>query len=76
MTAPRGRSAAELKRLFDVMREDEPDDPLWKGVNGIATDGHAVVVEFRQATSTLGCSARRDQALRAASVVRARWSAG
>jgi oligopeptide/dipeptide ABC transporter ATP-binding protein len=48
LTAPGGRSATELKRLFDVMREDEPDDPLWKGVDGVAVDGQAMVVEFRQ----------------------------
>jgi oligopeptide/dipeptide ABC transporter ATP-binding protein len=47
LTPPTGRSGVDLKALFDAMRDDQPDDPLWKGVREVATDGNAVVVEFR-----------------------------
>ncbi|NED94382.1 ABC transporter ATP-binding protein [Phytoactinopolyspora alkaliphila] len=42
-----GGRAAELTALLEEARADEPDDPLWKGVERIESDGGAVVVRFR-----------------------------
>lgn len=42
---PHGR-LADLERLVDAMRADEPDDPLWNGVQDISTEGDALVITF------------------------------
>lgn len=47
LRAPVGRSGSELEELFRSMRADDPDDPLWRGVRDIASDGDGVVVTFR-----------------------------
>jgi peptide/nickel transport system ATP-binding protein len=47
LRVPAGYDVTELAALFEAMRTDAPDDPLWKGVREVSTDGDAVVVEFR-----------------------------
>lgn len=45
--APNDQSPEVLAGLFDTMRAEDPDEPLWKGVDRIAVDGDDVVVQFR-----------------------------
>ncbi|WP_205856282.1 ABC transporter ATP-binding protein [Phytoactinopolyspora endophytica] len=43
-----GRHASELVSLLSEARADDPDEPLWRGVEGIEQDGGTVVVRFRE----------------------------
>jgi oligopeptide/dipeptide ABC transporter ATP-binding protein len=39
-------SLANLEELFESMRADDPDDPLWEGVRDISTREDAVIITF------------------------------
>lgn len=41
------QEARDMIRLFDKVRSDVPDDPLWRGVEDISTAGGAVVIRFQ-----------------------------
>lgn len=41
------QDAQRLAGLFETTRADEPDEPLWSGVEDVSTDGDTVVVRFR-----------------------------
>ncbi len=54
-TKPRLRTPdpAVAQRVLDVltrMRRDNPDEPLWRGVERAAVDGRTVAVDFREGT--------------------------
>jgi peptide/nickel transport system ATP-binding protein len=47
--AGRGAGEGELLSLFERMREEDPDEPLWRGVRRIgAASGGGVEVEFHE----------------------------
>ncbi|WP_141013288.1 ABC transporter ATP-binding protein [Nocardioides sambongensis] len=39
--------AAPARELLGRIREEDPDEPLWRGVQGVVDDGDGVRVEFR-----------------------------
>jgi peptide/nickel transport system ATP-binding protein len=39
---------APVRALLDRMRDEDPEEPLWGGVEGIHDDGDGVRVEFRE----------------------------
>jgi len=41
-----GRDPGELVKLLEQIRADEPDEPLWKGVNDLRAETHGVRVSF------------------------------
>ena len=43
--------AGEVRALLDRIRNENPDEPLWKGVLGIEDAGNAVEVQFQPADS-------------------------
>ena len=47
VTAHLGKGGAqEVRALLDRMRQEKPDEPLWKGVDDITDDGNGVQVDF------------------------------
>ena len=37
-----------MREIVDRLREDAPDDPFWKGVRDVETDGTEVIVHFHE----------------------------
>jgi oligopeptide/dipeptide ABC transporter ATP-binding protein len=45
----RGHEPAAVRELFEQIRRDAPEAPLWGGVRSMTADGRGVVVEFEHA---------------------------
>src|SRR3954454_5512610 len=41
-----GKDSGDLLRLLEQIREEEPDEPLWKGVKAMTAETHGVRVSF------------------------------
>jgi peptide/nickel transport system ATP-binding protein len=52
VTAAIGRAGSDgVRALLDRIRAEDPDEPLWRGVESIEPEGAGVVVRFREAES-------------------------
>lgn len=47
LTAASGHSGDDLAAVLDRVREEDPDEPLWRGVEKVTTDADGVTVRFR-----------------------------
>jgi peptide/nickel transport system ATP-binding protein len=70
-----GHTPAEVAEIVDRLRTDAPDDPFWKGVAAIDTEGSAVTIRFHESLeprdvqaggSRLQCHLYDEEALAAA----------
>ena len=43
-----GHTTAEVAEIIERLRIDAPDDPFWKGVAAIHTEGPAVSIRFHE----------------------------
>jgi len=43
---PAGQDPGDLLALLERIRDEEPDEPLWKGVRELRVEGHGVHVDF------------------------------
>jgi peptide/nickel transport system ATP-binding protein len=46
--AARGRSGEDVLALLKTMREADPDEPLWRGVESMVAEGDRIRVAFRE----------------------------
>jgi peptide/nickel transport system ATP-binding protein len=46
VTIGSGGSAVEVRRILDTIREERPDEPLWRGVSDISENSEGVTVTF------------------------------
>src|SRR5205823_1898803 len=44
--SPAKGSAEDLRAFFDRVRDEDPDEPFWRGVEAIDVEGNAVVLRF------------------------------
>jgi peptide/nickel transport system ATP-binding protein len=44
---PHSGALADEANLFTAMREEDPEEPFWKGVHDIRQDGDRLRIEFR-----------------------------
>ena len=44
--APRGREPQEVVALLERIRSEDPQEPFWRGVERLATDGTHVALDF------------------------------
>jgi oligopeptide/dipeptide ABC transporter ATP-binding protein len=48
LPAASGRAGEDVRRVVDSLRADAPEDPFWKGVAALETEGGGVRVRFRE----------------------------
>jgi oligopeptide/dipeptide ABC transporter ATP-binding protein len=48
LPAAGGRDAGELLAMLERIRSEEPDEPMWSGVQGMAAETHGVRVRFEE----------------------------